>query len=247
MVPVLLALLACSSPTSPPTDAAAPPVDAAAAPAGEAVTGEALTGEATPGETPQGDAARITVADARVRAMPPGAAQSAAFLTLTAAASPAALTGAASPAAASVELHTHTKVDGVMQMRQVPEIPLPAGQPVVLQPGGLHLMLIGLTGPLAEGASVPFTLRFGDGSSLDIEAPVVAVGGQHAGHGAHAGHGDHAAADAKPCDCGNAGCTCAHHGDAEGCTCGAEGAPEGGCTCGAGKGEGEGHGGHHAP
>jgi copper(I)-binding protein len=235
MVPVLLALLACSSPTSPPPDAAAQPADAAAAPAGEAVTGA----------VPQGDAARITVAEARVRAMPPGAAQSAAFLTLTAAAAPAALTGAASPAAASVELHTHTKVDGVMQMRQVPEIPLPAGQPVVLQPGGLHLMLIGLTGPLAEGASVPFTLRFGDGSSLDIEAPVVAVGGQHAGHGAHAGHGDHAAADAKPCDCGNAGCTCAHHGDAEGCTCGAEGAPEGGCTCGAGKGEG--HGGHHAP
>lgn len=49
---------------------------------------------------------------------------------------------------------------GVMKMRKLEGIDVPAKGSLVLEPGGMHLMLIGLKAPLAEGQSVPLELRF---------------------------------------------------------------------------------------
>ena len=51
-------------------------------------------------------------------------------------------------------------VDNVMRMRAVQAIAVEAGKPVMLEPGGYHVMLIGLEQPLAPGATVPITLTF---------------------------------------------------------------------------------------
>lgn len=79
---------------------------------------------------------------------------------------------AASPVAATVELHTHTNNNGVMEMRQVPQIDIPAKSRVELKPGGLHIMLIGLTRELNVGENAQITLTFEDGSTKTVIASI---------------------------------------------------------------------------
>jgi copper(I)-binding protein len=93
------------------------------------------------------------------------------------------LLSAASPAAQRMELHTHIRDGDVMRMRPVADIPVPANGSVTLQPGGLHLMLIGLTQPLAAGQSVPVTLRFERAGEVTIQLAVQAAGARQPGHG----------------------------------------------------------------
>jgi copper(I)-binding protein len=113
--------------------------------------------------TPLAHAAdNVSVKDAWVRLPPPGAQIVGAYLTLEAKQA-TTLTGAQSPAAESVEVHTMRMNKGVMQMRQLPSLPLPAGKPVQLQPGGLHLMLINLKKPLKAGDTVQIDLNFSQG------------------------------------------------------------------------------------
>jgi len=132
----------------------------------------------------------LTVDDPRVRSVPPGSPTTAAFMDL---ANPGetdlALVGGSSPLAGSLELHNHVMVDGVMQMRQVEEIPVPAGETVRLGPGGWHLMLFDLARSPVEGESVAFTLTLDNGETLSVEAPVKRVqpmdmqgDGQHGNH-----------------------------------------------------------------
>jgi copper(I)-binding protein len=127
----------------------------------------------TPFATHAADSLSVSIADPYVRATPPGQPNSAAFMTLTNASPlPRALVSATSPAAKTVELHTHVKEDGIMRMRQVERIEIPAGQTVTLAPGGLHVMLIGLEKELKPGVSVDLSLSFDDGSEAKIQAPV---------------------------------------------------------------------------
>lgn len=84
-----------------------------------------------------------------------------------------ALLGAASDAAATVEIH-ETKADasGMMAMHPVDRISLVSGGRTELKPGGYHVMLIGLTAPLAVGDTIEVTLRFEHAQPLTIIAPV---------------------------------------------------------------------------
>ncbi len=97
---------------------------------------------------------------------------SAAFMTLHNNGPAVAVVAAESPVAEIVELHTHVHDNGVMRMRKIDKIELPAGGEVTLQPGGLHVMLLGLKQDLNEGERISVTLKFSDGSSKTIEAPV---------------------------------------------------------------------------
>lgn len=86
------------------------------------------------------------------------------------------LLSASTPAARAVELHTMIRDGDVMRMRAVPGIEVPAGQTVALRPGGLHLMLVGLSKPLREGEAVPLTLRFERAGEVRVELSVQAAG-----------------------------------------------------------------------
>ena len=116
--------------------------------------------------------------DAYVRAVPPVSQTSAAFMTLKNSGDAAhAVVAARSPAAQIVELHTHIMGDdGMHRMREVEKIEVPAGGQAELQPGGLHVMLINLNGPLEPGNSVELTLVYDDGSEETLTAPVKSVG-----------------------------------------------------------------------
>lgn len=128
-------------------------------------------------------ASDIQVHDAYVRAVPPTAAVTAAFMEIHNAGDKArALVSASSAAAEAVELHTHTNVDGVMQMRQVKQIDLAADSITLLQPGGLHIMLIGLKKPLKMGDKVLVSLKLDDGSLLELDLPVRKMAGKMNDH-----------------------------------------------------------------
>ena len=118
-------------------------------------------------------AAEIVVHDPYVRAMPPGQPNTAAFMQIENRGEQGrAVVEARSDVSEVVELHTHSHVDGMMQMRRIERIELPAGEMVELQPGGLHVMLIGLLQPLAAGERVALELVLDDGSGIEVDAEV---------------------------------------------------------------------------
>ncbi len=102
-------------------------------------------------------AAEVRVEGAWVRPAVPGQKVVGAFMKLTADAD-MTLVKAASPAARVVELHFMRMADGMMEMRELEKIDLPGGTPVSLEPGGMHVMLIGLKAPIKAGDKVPLTL-----------------------------------------------------------------------------------------
>lgn len=117
------------------------------------------------------ESAAVTVQDAWVKAADAG--MSAAFGVLTNSSERAIrVTAAASDASASVEMHeTVPSADGGMQMRQKRGgFVIPAGGELVLQPGGNHLMLMGLKSPVRPGDDVKLSLTFGDGSTYEVTA-----------------------------------------------------------------------------
>jgi copper(I)-binding protein len=129
----------------------------------------------------------VSVQDAYVREVPPNMINSAAFMTLKNSSDHAvALVSADSEAAMTVELHEHVNVNGMMQMRQIPKIEIPANGSTLLKPGGLHVMLIGLTHKLKEGNNVTLTLNFSNGETITLDAPIkkIAAGMMMKQHGA---------------------------------------------------------------
>jgi copper(I)-binding protein len=117
--------------------------------------------------------AQVKVEGAWVRPTVAGQQGGGGFLTLT---SPGAdrLLGGSTPAAERFELHSMTMKGDVMEMRQVPAIDLPAGRAVKLEPGGLHVMFIGLKQPLAAGSKVPVLLKFEKAGEVKVEFDVAA-------------------------------------------------------------------------
>ncbi len=119
---------------------------------------------------------QVQVLDGYVREVPPTQQISAAFMTLhNDDMSDHKIISATSPAAKTVELHTHTLDEGMMKMRQVPDIAIPAGGDTFLKPGGLHIMLIGLTQELKKDVPISVTIKFEDDSEKTLSLPVKSV------------------------------------------------------------------------
>jgi periplasmic copper chaperone A len=152
-----------------------------------AAAGEQTTGQQTTGQS-QGP---IRIESGWARSTPPGAKAGGAFVTLlNTGDAPDRLVSASSGAAERIELHTHIKDGDVMRMREVEGgIPLPPGETVKLQPGGFHIMLLGLKQGLNAGSSFPLTLTFEKAGSVRMDVPVEAMGSM--GPGGHAGMPPH--------------------------------------------------------
>lgn len=131
----------------------------------------------SPAHAQAADAQPVRVEGAWARASVQGQMGTGAFMTLTAS-QPLKLVGASSPVAGVTEVHEMKLEGDVMKMRPIASLDLPAGQPVVLRPGGHHLMLMDLKAPLAVGTSVPVTLRLRDAAGatreLLVQLPVSA-------------------------------------------------------------------------
>lgn len=123
--------------------------------------------------------AAVTATDAWVRGTVPAQKSTGAFLTLEST-DDAKVIGVKSPAAKTAEIHSSALKDGVMHMHALESLALPAGKRVELQPGGSHVMLMGLARPLGEGDTVRlvFTLENARGkrTTLEVQAPVRPLG-----------------------------------------------------------------------
>jgi copper(I)-binding protein len=115
----------------------------------------------------------VTIGGAWVRAGQSGG-TTAAYMTITnGTLSDDTLTAVATPVAASASLHeTKTDASGMTGMQPVDGIKVPAGGTVTLEPGGYHVMLMGLTGDLAAGQTVRLTLTFKGAGAIEVSAEV---------------------------------------------------------------------------
>lgn len=118
----------------------------------------------------------VQVENAWARATAAGAMSGGIFLTVTDGGAPDRLVGASTPVAAMAELHETVNDNGVMRMRPVAGLKLEAGKPVVLQPGGYHVMLMGLKQQLKPGDSFPVTLNFEKGAPVTATVMVETAG-----------------------------------------------------------------------
>ena len=151
----------------------------------------AAAGQQTAGQSPGQSQGPIRIEGAWARATPPGGKVGGAFITLLNTGDvPDRLVSTSSAIAERVELHTHIMDGNVMRMREVEGgIPLPPGETVKLQPGGFHIMLLGLKQGLAAGSRFPLTVIFEKAGSVQVDVPVEAMGSM--GPGGHAGMPPH--------------------------------------------------------
>ncbi|MFN2596157.1 MAG: copper chaperone PCu(A)C [Pyrinomonadaceae bacterium] len=121
----------------------------------------------------EGDADKLVVRDAWIQEGPPSQKITAAFMLIeNHAAADTSLVSASTDAARVVELHKMELEGGMMKMRRVEAINVPAGGSVELKPGGYHLMVIGLKRELKEGDEVKVTLRFAGDVQKTVTVPV---------------------------------------------------------------------------
>jgi copper(I)-binding protein len=102
---------------------------------------------------------------------------SAAYLTIrNTGAEPDRLIAVETPVAARADVHEMAEEGGTMKMRPPGPLEIPPGGEVRLEPGGLHIMLMQLRAPLAQGGEVPLTLLFEKAGEVTVNAPVGPIG-----------------------------------------------------------------------
>lgn len=87
-----------------------------------------------------------------------------------------------------VGLHTNIHEGGIMKMRPIKAVEVPAAGRVELKPGGKHVMFMGLKAPLVKGHEFPLTLVFEHAGEITVQ---VEIEGIAAMRGAGAGQGTH--------------------------------------------------------
>ena len=94
-----------------------------------------------------------------------------------------AIANGPTPVAGALEIHLSTMADGVMSMKKAERIVLPAGGQTVFEPGGAHIMLIGVDADIAQGAEPTFRLEFENAEDIQWAFEV-----REEKDGAHEGH-----------------------------------------------------------
>lgn len=120
-----------------------------------------------------GSGGALAIEQAWARPAPAGG-DTAAYLTITVAPGQAdALLSASSPGASMVELHeVSTDAAGMTGMHPVKQIDIQAGGTVRLEPGGFHLMIMGLTSELAVGGTLELDLVFEHAGKVVVQAEI---------------------------------------------------------------------------
>ena len=122
----------------------------------------------------QPSAGDFEITGAWIRATPPNRDVTAAYLVIrNRSDQPRELLTVETAAAAYTELHTMRQVDDMMEMEKIERLLVPAQGEAALEPGGNHIMLFGVSDPLAEGEEISLTLRFDDQSTRTVTAEVL--------------------------------------------------------------------------
>ena len=128
----------------------------------------------------------LEVSEPWIREAPPTARVMAGYMTLiNAGDTPITITSVSSPDFKGAEVHRTVIEDGVARMQPVSQLQIPANSPLMLEPGGLHLMLFDPQRPLPEGETVSLIIHRSNGSQVTAIAPVVRETGEDHSHHHH--------------------------------------------------------------
>lgn len=126
----------------------------------------------------------LRIADPWARATPGKARTGAAYVTISNRGETVdKVIALSTPAARKAELHAHQMQDNVMRMRRVGALEVRPGEPSIMRPGGLHIMLKGLRGPLRRGGSFDLTLTFERAGAVTVQVEVLGIGAMGPSHG----------------------------------------------------------------
>ena len=119
----------------------------------------------------------VEVNKAWARATPGGAKTAALYMTLVnKGTAEDRLVSVSTPVAGKAEVHSTTTENGVMHMAPVAALVVKPGTPTVLKPGGYHVMLMDLKGPLVAGKTFVITLTFEKAGKVDTTVTVEKMG-----------------------------------------------------------------------
>ena len=133
----------------------------------------------------------VEVSGAWIPEPPAVSRNAAAYLTVLGGVQDDVLLSAATPAAEVVEVHETSLAGGVLRMKPVATLAVPARQRIEFAPGGLHLMLVNLRHALRYGAMVPLELEFRKAGKVRVEAEVRSLPPSPAAVGGEAHHHHH--------------------------------------------------------
>ena len=119
----------------------------------------------------------LSIVDASVKLNANPAAPSAAYFTVKGGDLAATITGVQTADAERAELHESKMEGGVTRMNAVSDVDVPANGEVLFRQGGLHVMLFGLSDAARAAGKVTLSVAFADGTTRDVEAPLVSVTG----------------------------------------------------------------------
>ena len=115
----------------------------------------------------------IIVRQVWVRAMPPSQKTTAAYMTIeNHSDKELILESASTDVAAATEIHQMSHAGGMMRMKMLKNLKIPANGQVVFESEGVHLMLINLKKNINKGDIIAIVLNFSDGSRLTVDADV---------------------------------------------------------------------------
>ncbi|MBR1269644.1 copper chaperone PCu(A)C [Bradyrhizobium sp. AUGA SZCCT0222] len=125
-------------------------------------------------------AGSLVITQAWSRATPGGAKIAGGYLTIeNKGSTPDRLIKGAADISGKIEVHEMAVNNGVMTMRELDKgLAIEPGKTVKLAPGGYHLMLMDLKGPLKQGDKVPVTLEFEKAGKVTLSLDVQGVGAQ---------------------------------------------------------------------
>jgi len=117
------------------------------------------------------------------RATPKGASVGGGYMTITnTGTTPDNLIGGSTAISSRFEVHEMTMDNGVMKMRPVSGgIEIKPGQTVKLEPGGYHVMFVGMKQQLKEGEHFKATLEFAKAGKVEVDFAVEGLGAMHGG------------------------------------------------------------------
>jgi periplasmic copper chaperone A len=125
----------------------------------------------------------ITIGHPWARATPGAVKNSAAFMTLSAKDTADKLISVSGDVAREIQIHTMITEAGVMKMREIKSLDIPANGKTELKPGGLHIMLIGLKDGLKDGQKFPLKLKFEKAGEVTVDVVAEKPGAHdHSGH-----------------------------------------------------------------
>lgn len=119
-----------------------------------------------------GDPAPTYVDQAWIRVSPNADNPSAGYFTVHGGEAPVTLRGVLTDRAQRVEMHESVEQGGMMTMRPVESVDVPAKGTVVFAPGGKHIMLWGVNPAAVEQGKMPLTFLFSNGDRIIVDAVI---------------------------------------------------------------------------